>query len=117
MSGASDMTHGNRDNIYLIGFSGTGKTNSGRQAAALLGWEFLEMDYEIEEEVGKKIPQIFEDEGEQRFREIETGVLRRVARRAGIVVSTGGGVPTVEENRNLMKRIGRDMHHRIPQSD
>lgn len=100
------MTTGNKGNIYLIGFSGTGKTNSGRQAAALLGWEFYEMDDEIEEMIGKKIPEIFKDDGEPRFREIETEVLELAARRSGLVVSTGGGAPTREENRKLMSSSG-----------
>ncbi|MDA1298193.1 MAG: shikimate kinase [Chloroflexi bacterium] len=100
------MANKARGNIYLIGFSGTGKSNSGRQAAGMLGWEFFEMDDEIEAAAGKSIPQIFEEDGEERFREIETGVLRRAAARSGLVVSTGGGVPTREENRKLMAETG-----------
>jgi shikimate kinase len=96
-------SHGN---IYLIGFSGTGKTNSGRQAADLLGWEFFEMDDRIEEVSGKKISDIFGSEGEARFREIETGVLREAAAKTGLVVSTGGGVPTISENRHIMAETG-----------
>ena len=93
-------------NIYLIGFSGTGKTNSGRQAAGLLGWEFFEMDDEIEAVAGKKIHEIFADDGEECFREIETAVLRRAAARSLLVVSTGGGVPTLEVNRKIMAESG-----------
>lgn len=100
------MPIGEKGNIYLIGFSGTGKTNSGRQAAALLGWEFYEMDDEIEALVGKKIPDIFKEDGEERFREIETEVLELATRRSGLVVSTGGGAPTIEENRRLMSQSG-----------
>ncbi len=95
-----------KGNIYLIGFSGTGKTNSGRQAAARLGWEFFEMDDEIEATARKTIPEIFEQDGEDRFREIETEVLRRAAGRSRLVVSTGGGVPTREGNRKLMAESG-----------
>jgi shikimate kinase len=93
-------------NIYLTGFSGTGKSNSGRQAADLLRWEFFEMDDRIEARTGKKIPEIFAGEGEERFRQIETEVLREAASKAGVVVSTGGGVPTREENRRLMAQTG-----------
>lgn len=100
------MSYSTKGNIYLIGFSGTGKSNSGRQAAGALGWEFFEMDDEIEVAAGKKIPEIFEQDGEERFREIETEVLRRAAARGQLVVSTGGGVPTREENRHLMKETG-----------
>ena len=97
------MPHGN---IYLTGFSGTGKSNSGRQAADLLRWEFFEMDDRIEVHSGKKIPEIFASEGEERFRQIETNVLREAAAKSGLVVSTGGGVPTREENRRLMADTG-----------
>lgn len=97
---------GTKGNIYLIGFSGTGKTNSGRQAAARLGWEFFEMDDEIEAAAGKSIPEIFSEDGEEKFREIETEVLRGAADRSRLVVSTGGGVPTVEGNRKLMSESG-----------
>ncbi len=100
------MSFGKRGNIYLIGFSGTGKTNSGRQAAALLGWRFFEMDDEIEAAAGRKIPEIFEQKGEEGFRQIETDVLRIAASRSELVVSTGGGVPTREENRKLMSESG-----------
>ena len=65
-----------KGNIYLIGFSGTGKSNSGRQAAALLGWEFFEMDDEIELAAGKKIPEIFSEDGEERyFAEVGNGII------------------------------------------
>jgi shikimate kinase len=93
-------------NIYLTGFSGTGKSNSGRQAAEFLGWEFYEMDDEIEAKTGKKIPEIFAEDGEERFRQIETDILKTAAGRTGLVVSTGGGVPTREENRKLMAETG-----------
>lgn len=95
-----------KQNIYLIGFSGTGKTNSGRMAAARLGWKFFEMDDEIEATAGKTIPEIFEQDGEERFREIESEVLRKAAERRQLVVSTGGGVPTREGNRKLMSESG-----------
>jgi shikimate kinase len=100
------MSTGSRGNIYLIGFSGTGKSNSGRQAANLLGWEFFEMDDEIEALSGMKIPAIFEEYGEQRFREIESEVLGIAAARTRLVVATGGGVPTIEKNRKLMAMTG-----------
>jgi shikimate kinase len=95
-----------RGNIYLTGFSGTGKSNSGRQAAELLGWEFFEMDDEIETSTGKKIPEIFSEDGEVKFRQIESDILKAAATRTGLVVSTGGGVPTLEENRKLMAATG-----------
>jgi shikimate kinase len=95
-----------RGNIYLIGFSGTGKSNSGRRAAELLGWDFFEMDDRIEEIEGRKIPQIFSQSGEDYFRRVESYVLNETAARSRLVVSTGGGVPVRPENRQTMQQNG-----------
>ncbi|MEX0762503.1 MAG: shikimate kinase [Dehalococcoidia bacterium] len=95
-----------RNNIYLIGFSGTGKSRSGRRAARLLGWTFVDTDDLIEKQQGTKIPKIFETQGENRFRDLERHVLAQVAQASGQVVSTGGGVPVSVENRSLMSATG-----------
>ena len=93
-------------NIYLIGFSGTGKTNTGRRVAELMGWEFFEMDDRIEQLEGQKIPDIFAAKGEPYFRKVETQVLAETCEGASRVVSTGGGVPTIKRNREIMQRHG-----------
>jgi len=98
--------NGPKPNIYLIGASGTGKTRSGRRAAELLGWSFVEMDGVIEDRAGKSIPRIFDENGEVYFRDLESQILVEVAGRGGRVVSTGGGVPLREENRDIMKSSG-----------
>jgi len=95
-----------KPNIYLIGLSGTGKTRSGRRVAELLGWPFVEMDGVIEDRAGKPIPRIFEENGEEYFRDLESQILAEVAERGGRIVSTGGGVPIREENREIMKTSG-----------
>ena len=86
-------------NIYLIGLSGTGKTRSGQIAAELLGWPFVEMDGVIEDRAGKAIPNIFKENGEEYFRDLESQILEEVAKRGGRIVSTGGGVPIRSQNR------------------
>ena len=93
-------------NIYLTGFSGTGKSHSGRLAAARLGWELVDTDQLIEQRAGKPVPEIFAQDGEARFREIESAVLSEIAGKGGLVVSTGGGMPARPENRELMARTG-----------
>ena len=93
-------------NIYLTGFSGTGKTNTGKRVAELMGWEFFEMDERIEQLEKKKIPDIFATQGEEYFRRVESTVLWEASKSGNRVVSTGGGVPTVEKNRRLMARHG-----------
>jgi shikimate kinase len=92
--------------IYLIGFSGTGKSTVARLLAARLGWPATDLDQRIAEEAGASIPQIFAHEGEAHFRERETQALRRVAEHGPVVVATGGGAPLREENRALMAASG-----------
>ncbi len=93
-------------NIYLIGLSGTGKTRSGQLAAELLGWPFVEMDGVIEDRAGKTIANIFKENGEEYFRDLESQILEEVAKRGGRIVSTGGGVPIRSQNRETMNSTG-----------
>lgn len=95
-----------RGNLYLIGFSGTGKTISGTKAAEKLRLPFVDMDELIEYRVGKSIPEIFESDGEATFRKMETDLLLELADKPSRVVSTGGGVPIVDRNREIMSSSG-----------
>jgi len=97
---------GPKPNIYLIGLSGTGKTRSGRRLAEMLKWPFVEMDGIIEDRAGKSISRIFDENGEEHFRNMESKILVEVAERGGRVVSTGGGVPVRADNRTTMKLSG-----------
>lgn len=92
--------------IFLIGFSYSGKSVVGRKIAARLGWDFVDIDDEIVAITGKSIPHIFEQDGEQHFRELERQVLQQVCRRRNVVVATGGGIITDGRNRELMARSG-----------
>jgi len=93
-------------NLILIGFMGTGKTSVGMRVAKSLGWRFVDTDKLIVKQAGKAIPQIFADSGETRFRELETEVLEKCASASGQVISTGGGIVTVERNREILKEAG-----------
>jgi shikimate kinase len=93
-------------NIYLIGFSGTGKSHSGRLAAEALKLTFADTDEIIEKRAGKPIPRIFAEDGEPRFREMEEQVLKELSARHGLVVSTGGGMPVSADNRAVMRATG-----------
>ena len=95
-----------KGNIYLIGFSGTGKSLSGIRVAELLRLPFVDMDDLIEYRTKKSIPEIFEQDGEEEFRKIETGILRELSHKTSRVVSTGGGVPVLEINREIMSSSG-----------
>lgn len=94
------------DQIWLIGFSGTGKSRLVRALAAALDWESVDLDKLVEERAGEAIPQIFRHGGEAAFREIESAVLDETAHRANIVVATGGGAVLSERNRETMRRRG-----------
>lgn len=88
--------------IAMIGFMGCGKTRNGRLLAKKLGWRFEDMDDAIEKRAGKRIPDIFADQGEDAFRDIETAVLADMGRSIETVVSCGGGVITRPQNRDLL---------------
>ena len=93
-------------NLVLIGFMATGKTSVGRRCAAALGFEFRDTDVWIEAREGKSIREIFTQEGEARFREIEAEAVRTLCCEAPIVLSTGGGVPLNPENVRLLRENG-----------
>jgi shikimate kinase len=92
--------------IYLIGFSGTGKSTIAQLAADRLGWPARDLDAVIVERSGMTIPAIFEREGEAGFRRREAEALREVAPTAPFVLATGGGAALDPENRRLMASTG-----------
>ena len=93
-------------NLILIGMPGSGKSTVGRLLAETLHRPCFEADEEIEKQAGMSIPEIFRLEGEEGFRKRETEVLRSLGRRSGIVLSTGGGCVTREENYPLLHQNG-----------
>ena len=93
-------------NIFLTGFSYTGKTTVGRLLADALGWRYVDSDQEIEARAGRAVPEIFAQDGEPAFREWESRVLAALAAGEGQVIATGGGAPLAEANRAVMRRRG-----------
>ena len=93
-------------NIFVTGFSGTGKTTVGREAARLLGWRFVDIDDDIESAAGKPIDAIFAADGEAHFRALESQALLAACAREGQVVSTGGGIVMSAANRKAMASNG-----------
>lgn len=91
-------------NIALIGMPGCGKTTVGRALAGLLGRDFYDVDEQIEQQAGKSIPDIFEQDGENAFRQRETRTLAELSRQSGAVLATGGGVVTRPENEELLRQ-------------
>lgn len=91
--------------IYLLGFMGCGKTTVGKILAKELNIQFIDLDEEIVLHTGKSIPTIFEEKGENGFREIESEVLKKITNDYTII-STGGGIVTRQENIVFMKQNG-----------
>lgn len=93
-------------NIVLIGMPSSGKTTIGKALAARMGKRFADTDELIVGTTGKRIPEIFEKEGEKVFREIEKKVICDIAVNDGTVIATGGGVILDEKNVLALKRNG-----------
>ena len=85
---------------------GSGKTSVAKYLERAHGIPRVEMDRDIEDACGKKISQIFAEDGEDYFREQETALLKKLAQREGLVISCGGGVPLRAENVEIMKGSG-----------
>jgi len=96
-------------NIFLIGFMGSGKSSVGRRLASQLGYDFVDSDLEIEKKAGKKIPEIFSEDGEPHFRSLEGEFLKNLEV-DNVVISLGGGTPCNEENIQLMKSKGKSIY-------
>ena len=93
--------------IVLMGFMGAGKTTIGKKLAKALECEFIDTDEWIEKEQGRKISNIFAEDGEVVFRDMETDLLKRLQNsEEKFVLSVGGGMPVREENRALLRNLG-----------
>ena len=93
-------------NVYLVGFSGSGKSAIGRRLSRRLRRQHLDMDDEIAARAGTPIPEIFRKEGEPGFRARERALMEEISGRERLIVSTGGGVPLDPDNRAAMARSG-----------
>lgn len=89
--------------IALIGMMGTGKSTIGKKLAEFTGFEFVDMDKTIENEQKMSISEIFSKCGEDYFRSLENKLLKELIIRKGLIISTGGGIVTNNENIKLLK--------------
>ena len=92
--------------IYLVGFSGSGKSTIAQLIGARLDWPVYDLDRVIVERSGMTIPVIFKREGEAGFRAREAEALREVSNAAPFVMATGGGTIVRVENRRFMESKG-----------
>lgn len=94
-------------NIVLIGMPGCGKSTVGRKLAKRLNREVIDVDALIEEREGRTIPDIFAENGEEYFRQLETEAAKLAGQRSGVIIACGGGLPTREANHFPMLQNGR----------
>ncbi|MCB9984809.1 MAG: 3-dehydroquinate synthase [Micavibrio sp.] len=89
--------------IVLVGMMGVGKTTVGRLLATRLGWSFYDSDDEIVRSVGKSISEIFSEDGEPAFRDLERATIKHLLANGPCVISSGGGGITVSETAQAIK--------------
>lgn len=93
-------------NIFMLGMPSSGKSTLGRQLAKELNYDFVDLDKKIEISEGKKIPEIFNLEGEDYFRKVESEILRKIEPDTKLVIATGGGTPCFKNNIEFIKENG-----------
>ncbi len=93
-------------NLIITGFSGTGKSLVAKEVALRLNWDFLDTDDEIVKQAGKPIAEIFRQDGEGRFRELEREMIRKACQQRHTVISIGGGAIVDPQNYELLAKTG-----------
>ncbi len=103
---ASRPTYELTRNVFFVGFMVAGKTSTSRRLARQCGLATIDLDAYIERRERRAINQIFAEQGEQGFRDMETEVLDEFAHKGPMLVSCGGGIVLREENRKILKENG-----------
>lgn len=96
-----------KENIFLTGFMGAGKSIVGNLLAGLLSCSFDDLDEMIVTSENRTIAEIFATDGEEYFRNCESRLLKELALKPAKVFATGGGIVVRDENRREMKRLGQ----------
>ena len=94
------------ESIALIGYRGAGKSAVAQQLALRLGWDWVDADVEVELQAGKSIAAIFADDGEEKFRDLESEVVADLCSRHRTVIALGGGAVLRPSNREAIGRCG-----------
>lgn len=125
---AGDAAGGLPARVVLVGFMAAGKSTVGRRVAERAGYPFVDLDEEVEDLAGRSVPEIFREEGEEAFRELEAEVTRRLDDVTPVVIAAGGGWMARPELRDrwpdaalvwlrvspetVLERIGDDLESR-----
>jgi shikimate kinase len=100
--------------VFLIGFMGSGKTTIGKKLANYLKYDFIDLDKLIESKAGMSIPDYFAAHGEEEFRRLEREVLQKTHYPENVIVATGGGAPTYDDNMEWMNENGKVAYLSLP---
>ena len=100
-------------NLYLMGFMGSGKSFLGRQLAAYLNWNFIDLDQQIEKTAGLSIQDIFKQKGEDYFRELEQSELLATSSLSHTIIATGGGTPCFFDNIKWINTNGKSVYLKV----
>jgi shikimate kinase len=101
--------------IILVGLPGSGKSTFGKQLARQLNFSFIDLDKVIEKEAHQSIPDIFTEQGEGAFRNLESKYLDKVLSGIeGFVLATGGGTPCFNDNMDLINAKGISVYLDVP---
>lgn len=92
--------------IFLIGFMGCGKSTLGKKLATKLGYDFIDLDYQLEKQMGTSIGNYFAANGEEAFRKLESKTLKEFDYPINGVIATGGGTPCYFDNMDWMNSNG-----------
>lgn len=99
------------DKIFLVGFMGSGKSTLGKKIAKKLNLPFFDLDDCIEQKTGKKIAELFNDNGESFFRDIESQQLTElINNEEKYIISLGGGTPCFNNNMDLINNSGASVY-------
>ncbi len=96
-----------KKNYYLTGFMAAGKSTIGPILANTLGWNFYDLDKEVEKQEGMKIVDLFEKKGDDYFRKTETSLLQNLSEKKESIISLGGGAIASEINFRIIKSSGK----------
>jgi shikimate kinase len=92
--------------VFLVGFMGSGKSTVGRLLAREYALPFIDLDAVVECSAGRTVAELFAEEGEGRFRQLEHDALQSLCGEGPTIVACGGGTVLLPENRALMKSLG-----------
>ena len=95
-----------KNNIYLIGMMGSGKSTIGPLLSKKMNIDYMDMDNELEKLMDMSLPMIFSEYGEERFRMIESAFFREISKVGQLIYATGGGIVLHDLNKKIIKETG-----------